>query len=521
MKEKKQKVLLIVLCSLLVIVIGVIAFILINGKMEESDYRASISQAEKYLQENNYEDAIVAYKTALEIDPDSEDAYLGLAEAYEGNGEKEEAIKVLNTGLARMDSPNIQNMLNRLNGSYTEKESTVAKEKKNSEDIAWNTSFTQKIVSYDFDSFKDEYGSVKSAKVDDDGYLEVVHKDLNAVCYYKNTSDNKEIVDLTRKTPYATGMPTKIRLNNLLLIFRNWEGYVSLDRLQMLVGKKIEPVTEDGRTLVKFNMGDYTMKIETNSQGTITSANAWNEITLPDANSEESSKSSLSGVVLDAVTGDGVENATLIFEAKDGSVEKTSVKTNSQGAFKADLEPATYKITIKADGYVEEEFSFRVEKDRTYSGEQFTISPELASGSARIVLEWNAEPVDLDSYLKGTTDSGKDVFVNYSHKIEKSDSDKIAELDLDDVDGYGPETTTLYNLKGKYTFFVVDFRATGTMAEKGATVKVYLPGKPVTTIKLDSNCGVENIWNVCEIDHGEVKVLNNSGDDMDTNYANK
>lgn len=45
-----------------------------------------------------------------------------------------------------------------------------------------------------------------------------------------------------------------------------------------------------------------------------------------------------------------------------------------------------YEVTISADGYVDETFEFEMEKDKNYSGEQFTISPELAAGSARIVL---------------------------------------------------------------------------------------------------------------------------------------
>ena len=65
-----------------------------------------------------------------------------------------------------------------------------------------------------------------------------------------------------------------------------------------------------------------------------------------------------------------------------------------------------YEVTISADGYVDETFEFEMEKDKNYSGEQFTISPELAAGSARIVLEWNAQPQDLDSYLWGNTDKG-------------------------------------------------------------------------------------------------------------------
>ncbi len=507
MNEKKSKILLIVLSSLLVIIIGVIAFILINGHMVESNYTASISQGEKYLQENNYEDALVAYKAALEIDPDSEDAYVGLANTYIAMGDASSALNIVNQGLARMDSSELRNTLNLLNNSNVEAKNIVAKD---SDKIAFNTSLEQKFTTYTFEDFKDEFGSVKSATTDSDGYLEVVHKGLNAVCFYKNTSNNKKIVDTSKKLPYRTGMPEKIQLKSLLLIFRNWEGYVSREKLELLVGKKLTPVKEDNRYVVSFDCGDYTMKVETDKDGKITSETAWNELILKNAN-EENKGSTVSGVVTNAVTGDGVANATLAFEPQNSNAEATCTTTNSTGAFNVELEPAKYVITITAEGFEEETFDFEVQEDRNYSGEQFTISPELAAGTARIVLEWGAEPVDLDSYLQGTSGSGETVNVSYFNKTAKSGNTVFAELDLDDTSGYGPETTTIYDLSGSYKFRVADFRRTGTMAAKGATVKVYLPGESVTTITLDSSSGVEDLWDVCEINKGKLTVLNTAG----------
>lgn len=507
MSDKKSRNLLIVLSSLLVIVIGVIAFILINGHMVESQYTASISKAEEYVQAKNYEDAIVAYKEALEIDPDSEDAYVGLADTYIEMGDTVNAISIVNTGLARIDSSKLRDTLNLLNSYEGETKDLVAKD---SDKISFNTSFEQKITTYTFEDFKDEFGAVQSATMDSDGYLEVVHKGLNAVCYYKNTSDNKKILDTSKKLPYQAGMPEKIQLKNLLLLFRNWEGYVSIDKLELLVGKNLSPVKEDDRYVVEFDAGDYTMKVETDKDGKITSETAWNELTLKNAN-EESKGSTLAGVVTNAVTGDGVANATLCFSLPDEKRTAVTATTSSNGTFSVELEPAKYEIIIRADGFEEETFEFEVKKDRNYSGEQFTISPELAAGTARIVLEWGAEPVDLDSYLQGISGSGESINVSYFHKTAKSGDTVFAELDLDDTSGYGPETTTIYDLSGSYKFRVADFRRTGTMAARGATVKVYLPGESVTTITLDSSSGVEDLWDVCEINQGKLTVLNTAG----------
>ena len=198
-----------------------------------------------------------------------------------------------------------------------------------------------------------------------------------------------------------------------------------------------------------------------------------------------------------------------------GEVLDDMIKDASEEVIKnKELRPAmmpNVKITSFSDG---KDVEFEMEEDKNYSGEQFTISPELMAGSARIVLEWGAEPQDLDSYLYGDTDSGADVFVNYYNKQCTDGGDLIAELDVDDTNGYGPETVTLYDLNGVYRYTVVDYRVTGTLQHYGATVKVYLPNQSSPeVITIAPGAGVENIWDVFELDHGELKILNSAGDE--------
>lgn len=97
----------------------------------------------------------------------------------------------------------------------------------------------------------------------------------------------------------------------------------------------------------------------------------------------------------------------------------------------------------------------------------------------------------------------------------------IAELDLDDTDGYGPETMTIYDLNGVYEFQVADFRRTRTMKEYGATVKVYLPNKEPVTITIDPSADVKDIWIVCEIDHGELNIINKAPETDEFSISNK
>lgn len=513
--KNKTKILLIVLVGVLVLVVALAAVFFVNGKMKEKNYSEAMTSAEKYLAQNNYEDAIIQYQKAISVNPEEDDAYLGIAEVYLLQDEVSKAKAILKKGFSKTDSPKIKLMLNRLERSeiqtsdLTEKAAETTLDLSTaSQNIGWNTSFIQKITSFDYEDYKEEFGSVQSADNGDGGYLEVVHSGLNGTCYYKNTSASQNIVDVSRKTPKEEGMPEKLSLNSLEPLFRNFEGGVSLQRLQMLVGEKVQPKLIEGRTAVEVKLTDCVIRIETDSEGNIVSPNAWNEIILLNANSSREKAGHLAGVVMDAVTGEGVEAARLTFKPEDKSLETRTAGTDAAGAFTIDLDPSVYTIVIEAEDYIEEAFEFEIEEGKTYSGVQFVISPELTKGSARIVLEWNAEPRDLDSYLFGETDAGDDVVVKWTQKQAKAGGKLIAELDLDDVDGYGPETTTIYDLNGVYTFQVADFNRTGTMKEYGATVKVYLPGKQPEIITINPGAGVNDIWIVCEIDHGELNIIN-------------
>lgn len=517
-ENKKTKIILAVLSGVLAIAVAVTAFILVSGKMRESNYRSAVAEAEKYLAANDYEQAIVAYENAISINPDKDEAYLSLADIYVEQDNISRAKSILRKGYERTDSVKIRRMLNSLETQTltaktgeTETEINLAYA---SQDISWDTSFIQKIVNYTFDDYKYEFGAVVSAEMDDEGYLEVQHEKLGATFYYKNTSDNREIVDTSKRMPYATGMPEKVTLDSIETLFRNFEGGASLNRMQLLFGKRVEPQTLEGTIYIEDKEEDLIVRLETDSDGNITANSSWNELILPLANTKKASAGTLEGVVVDAVSGNGVSSASLTFKPKSSSHKTVTETTNSRGAFSVELEADDYEITIEAQGYIAETFTFTIEEGEAYSGEQFVISPEL-SGEARIVLEWGAQPRDLDSHLEGETDAGNNIHVFFGHKTASSGGSKIAELDLDDTNGYGPETTTIHNLNGVYTFTVVDFGNTGTMAQNGATVKIYLPGQDPVVVELDESSEVDNVWTVCTIDHGKLEILDTAGSESD------
>ena len=72
----------------------------------------------RYLSEGNYWEAIIAFNAAIEIDLKRADAYIGLSDAYEAQGNTEQARQVLADALAVVANPDmIQNRLGGLGES--------------------------------------------------------------------------------------------------------------------------------------------------------------------------------------------------------------------------------------------------------------------------------------------------------------------------------------------------------------------------------------------------------------------
>ena len=89
----------------------IIAAIAVKTGSPEYRLKKQLEIADRYLSELKYEQAIAAYEQALGIDPMSVEAYLGLAEAYIGMGDKEAAREALKHGLERITDDILIDML--------------------------------------------------------------------------------------------------------------------------------------------------------------------------------------------------------------------------------------------------------------------------------------------------------------------------------------------------------------------------------------------------------------------------
>lgn len=71
----------------------------------------------RYLSEGNYEDAIIAFTAAIEIDPKQPEAYLGLADVYEAQGDLESLRAILEQGFQATEDARLEERLDALGTS--------------------------------------------------------------------------------------------------------------------------------------------------------------------------------------------------------------------------------------------------------------------------------------------------------------------------------------------------------------------------------------------------------------------
>lgn len=138
-----------------------------------------------------------------------------------------------------------------------------------------------------------------------------------------------------------------------------------------------------------------------------------------------------------------------------------------------------------------------------------SLSPNLAAGQMRFVLNWGASPTDLDSHLLTPVIEGQEHHIAWYNRGSET-SAPFAALDYDYIDGYGPETTTIYDFyAGTYKFFIDNYSESPAITTSQAVVQIYGQSGLLNTLQVPTN-GSGLIWYVCDIDGstGQVTIRN-------------
>ena len=125
----KRNIIILVIVLLLAVVGAVVAVIAIGSADEDADVAGLLTSAERYIDEQEYEKAIIEFEKILEIDPMNVDAYIGIAEAYIALGDTEAAEEWLKKGIELTGDSGLEEMLAELEagqGSTPEQTSEAA-----------------------------------------------------------------------------------------------------------------------------------------------------------------------------------------------------------------------------------------------------------------------------------------------------------------------------------------------------------------------------------------------------------
>ena len=208
-----------------------------------------------------------------------------------------------------------------------------------------------------------------------------------------------------------------------------------------------------------------------------------------------------------------------------------STKTNAQGEYEFKDLPAGY-YTIQAvderpdvqKRYTSVYFNILVRPDETtVKGE--TMNMPIERGTIRFVLNWGSAASgaisDADSHLIGPKAEGKGVFHTYysdrTYYADQEGLERYADLDVDDTDWEGPETTTIYNeTPGIYRFYIHDYTNGGSencseLSKSDVRVAVYSGDFLLATYHVPAQEGT--LWHVCDYNSttGRLTTVNEMG----------
>jgi hypothetical protein len=208
---------------------------------------------------------------------------------------------------------------------------------------------------------------------------------------------------------------------------------------------------------------------------------------------------SISGQVTSSATGNGISGANV-------TVAGQNTTTDPNGDYSFSCVPAGEQLVeASATGFGPGSNTVAVIAGDDVTA-NITLVPVSAVDQITIVLNWNGQPDDLDSHLTGPdVEHGGRFHVLWSNQNPVS----YASLDVDDIDGNGPETVTVIEtsggafVPGDYHYWVYNYSngtngLPGDFSISGATVTIAQDAVPIAQYDVGSASGsqAQFIWYV-------------------------
>lgn len=345
--------------------------------------------------------------------------------------------------------------------------------------------------------------------------------------YRDDVSGEQQIVTLEGTiVDYDSGEPRKGALVYLLPYTNNFDE----STVEENEYRKTASADENGKyTFDSIRTGNYIMAVKEPGMVTaiqylvITSRYGsvfQNETLKLFPRTEDNAPGNITGILSNSVDGKPIQGLTARLRKGKGNtvgsvLEKTVSDAQGEYTFEG-VEPGYYTVefvdlrTEESDGnYISTSMNAIVRSGRTdVVGTALTKS--ISASQVRFVLTWGDEssgaPADLDSHLTGPKkESARSRFHTYFSEPTFSENDvKYADLDHDDTEWEGPETTTIYEaVPGVYDFYIHDYTnrdstKSTAMATSGAKVEIYQGTTLMVTYYVPNKEGT--VWHVCSYD---------------------
>lgn len=165
--SSKKNIIIVIAAAIVLIVGGVTAVAVTTNGFDFMGIRTTLQLADRYLSEQNYEQAVIEFEKVLKIEPMNVDAYLGLAEAYMALGETDKAVKVLEEGIEKTGSDRLSDRLEEIRESEkpvtTESEATDTKATEPAETVPDETTAVTEAVTKPAETVPDETAAATEA----------------------------------------------------------------------------------------------------------------------------------------------------------------------------------------------------------------------------------------------------------------------------------------------------------------------------------------------------------------------
>jgi len=304
-------------------------------------------------------------------------------------------------------------------------------------------------------------------------------------------------------------------------------------------------IAKNSRSITSWNwnFGDGTSSTQQNPSHTYSAAGTYTvSLTIGDGtNSDTETKTgyitvtggssgngTLTGLVTDAVNGNPVEGALVSVAGKsattdaNGNYTITNIPAGALVAnFSASQTSGTAPLTVVfSDQSTENANTVTCSKSGyiTYSNNQVVIpdggslelnislSPELAAGNMRFVLNWGATPEDLDSHLNTPGIEGNTYHIYYNEEGNATAA-PYALLDYDITTGFGPETMTIYKMfSGTYQYYIHNYSEEPSITTSQAVVQIYGQTGLLYTLQVPAG-GTGLYWYVCDVDGATGNII--------------